>query len=111
MKKFCKFVFVLIPALICLSGCVTGPLGLILGSDEILLAANRPYGKSDYIPCIIWGRNARFASGFEIGTHLRINGRIQSREYTKCYPDGTEETRIAYEVSVSRVEEIGKTEE
>ena len=87
--------------------------GTPLGREitEILLAANRPYGKSDYIPCIIWGRNARFASGFEVGTHLMINGRIQSREYTKCYPDGTEETRIAYEVSVSRVEEIGKTEE
>lgn len=87
----------------------TTPLGREIA--DILVAVNRPYGKSDYIPCICWGRNARFASGFEIGTRLRIDGRIQSREYTKKYEDGTAETRIAYEVSANRIEEIAKIEE
>ena len=57
------------------------PLGREIA--DILLAVNRPYGKSDYIPCICWGRNARFASGFEVGGHTQIWGRIQSREYMK----------------------------
>ena len=57
------------------------PLGREIA--DILLAVNRPYGKSDYIPCICWGRNARFASGFEVGGHTQIWGRIQSREYVK----------------------------
>ena len=57
----------------------------LLGREiaDLLLAVNRPYGKSDYIPCISWGRNARFASGFTVGTRVRIWGRVQSREYTK----------------------------
>ena len=50
---------------------------------DLLIAVNRPYGKSDYIPCICWGRNARFVSSFEVGNHIQIWGRIQSREYTK----------------------------
>ena len=50
---------------------------------DLLLAVNRPYGKSDYIPCIAWGRNARYASGFEVGTRVQIWGRVQSKEYTK----------------------------
>ena len=54
---------------------------------DLLLAVNRPYGKSDYIPCISWGRNARFASGFTVGTRVRIWGRVQSREYTKSSRD------------------------
>ena len=54
---------------------------------DILLAVNRPYGKSDYIPCIAWGRNARYASGFAVGTRVCIWGRVQSREYTKKLSD------------------------
>lgn len=77
---------------------------------DILVAVNRPYGKSDYIPCICWGRNARFISEAELGTHIKINGRIQSREYTKKFEDGTEEVRTAYEVSISRVDVIRESE-
>lgn len=57
------------------------PLGREIA--DLLLAVNRPYGKSDYIPCICWGRNARFASAFEVGEHVQVMGRIQSREYMK----------------------------
>lgn len=71
---------------------------------DILVAVNRPYGKSDYIPCIAWGRNARFAGGLEVGEHIQIQGRFQSREYTKKISDSEVETRIAYEVSVSRID-------
>ena len=59
---------------------------------DILLAVNRKYGKSDYIPCIAWGRNARLASGLGVGTRLQIDGRIQSREYQKQIEDGVYET-------------------
>ena len=72
---------------------------------DILLAVNRAYGKSDYIPCIVWGRDARWVESFGVGTRIKITGRIQSREYTKKISDTDKETRIAYEVSVSRVEE------
>lgn len=78
------------------------PLGREIA--DVLLAVNRSYGKSDYIPCICWGRNARFASGFEVGSHIRMNGRIQSREYVKKLENEETERRIAYEVSVSKVE-------
>lgn len=71
---------------------------------DILVAVNRPYGKSDYIPCIAWGRNARFTGGLEVGEHIQIQGRFQSREYTKKISDIEVETRIAYEVSVSRID-------
>lgn len=71
---------------------------------DILVAVNRPYGKSDYIPCIAWGRNARFAGGLEVGEHIQIQGRFQSREYTKRISDSEVETRTAYEVSVSRID-------
>lgn len=70
---------------------------------DILVAVNRPYGKSDYIPCIAWGRNARFAGGLEVGEHIQIQGRFQSREYTKKISDNEIETRVAYEVSVSKI--------
>lgn len=70
---------------------------------DILVAVNRPYGKSDYIPCIAWGRNARFAGGLEAGEHIQIQGRFQSREYTKKISDNEIETRVAYEVSVSKI--------
>lgn len=80
------------------------PLGREIA--DLLIAVNRSYGKSDYIPCICWGRNARFASGFEVGTHVEIWGRIQSREYVKKIDETMTEKRIAYEVSVSKVERI-----
>ena len=78
------------------------PLGREIA--DLLLAVNRPYGKSDYIPCICWGRNARYASGFEVGEHVQLLGRIQSREYVKRSSDTETEKRIAYEVSVSKLE-------
>ncbi len=73
---------------------------------DLLLAINRPYGKSDYIPCICWGRNARYASGFNVGDRCVVQGRIQSREYTKKLEDGSEEVRVAYEVSIAKVEVV-----
>ena len=78
------------------------PLGREIA--DVLLAVNRPYGKSDYIPCICWGRNARFAEGFRVGEHIQIWGRIQSREYQKKLSETEFEKRIAYEVSVSKLE-------
>ncbi len=78
------------------------PLGREIA--DLLVAVNRPYGKSDYIPCIAWGRNARFASGFTVGTRLMIWGRVQSREYTKKLSETECEKRTAYEVSVSKLE-------
>lgn len=85
------------------------PLGREI--TDILLAVNRQYGKSDYMPCIAWGRNARFASGLEVGTRLQIDGRIQSREYQKRISDDEYKTRVAYEVSVSKLETVEETEE
>ena len=78
------------------------PLGREIA--DLLIAVNRSYGKSDYIPCICWGRNARFASGFEVGSHIQVLGRIQSREYVKRISEEETEHRIAYEVSVSKVD-------
>lgn len=78
------------------------PLGREIA--DLLIAVNRPYGKSDYIPCICWGRNARFASSFEVGTRCAIWGRIQSREYMKKISEETAEKRIAYEVSVNKLD-------
>ena len=71
---------------------------------DVLVAVNRPYGKSDYIPCIAWGRNARFAGGLEVGSHLQVSGRVQSREYTKKIGEDEVERRVAYEVSVSKID-------
>ena len=78
------------------------PLGREIA--DLLLAVNRPYGKSDYIPCIAWGRNARYASGFTVGSRVRVWGRVQSREYTKKLSETQCEKRVAYEVSVSKLE-------
>ena len=78
------------------------PLGREIA--DVLLAVNRSYGKSDYIPCICWGRNARFASGFTVGCHIQIVGRVQSREYVKRISEEEVEHRVAYEVSVSKVD-------
>ena len=80
------------------------PLGREIA--DLLLAVNRPYGKSDYIPCICWGRNARFASNFEVGSRCAIWGRIQSREYMKKLSEDQLERRVAYEVSVSKLEMV-----
>lgn len=82
------------------------PLGREIA--DVLLAVNRPYGKSDYIPCICWGRNARFADKFEVGSHIQIWGRIQSREYQKKITEDQYEKRVAYEVSVSKLEYIAE---
>lgn len=78
------------------------PLGREIA--DLLVAVNRSYGKSDYIPCICWGRNARFASGFEVGGHVQVWGRIQSREYVKKISEDEIEKRTAYEVSVSKID-------
>lgn len=85
------------------------PLGREI--TDIFLAVNRFYKKSDYIPCIAWGRNAGFASTLEIGTRLRIVGRIQSREYRKKISDDETETRVAYEVSIQKMEVIENGQE
>ena len=78
------------------------PLGREIA--DMLVAVNRPYGKSDYIPCICWGRNARFSSTFEVGGHVQVWGRIQSRDYMKKLDGDITEKRTAYEVSVSKLE-------
>ena len=80
------------------------PLGREIA--DLLIAVNRPYGKSDYIPCICWGRNARFASGFTVGGHAQVWGRIQSREYMKKINEDEAVKRVAYEVSVSKLEYV-----
>lgn len=99
------------PNQICLNGFVcrkpmyrTTPFGREIA--DILLAVNRAYNKSDYIPCIAWGRNARFAGSFEIGDNIRVWGRIQSRLYQKKISDDEMEERIAYEISVSKMEVV-----
>lgn len=77
---------------------------------DILLAVNRPYGKSSYIPCIAWGRTARYSGNLRIGQHIKITGRFQSREYNKVLEDGNSETRTAYEVSVFKLEVLEDAE-
>ena len=71
---------------------------------DILLAVNRAYNKSDYIPTIAWGRTARFCQNLEVGTKVKLVGRVQSRMYEKKYEDGTVENRVAYEVSIGSLE-------
>lgn len=80
----------------------TTPLGREI--TDILLAVNRPYGKSDYIPCICWSRNARYAENLNTGEHICVTGRIQSRKYVKKLDEHHTEDRTAYEVSVSILE-------
>ncbi len=77
---------------------------------DLLLAVNRAYNKSDYIPSIAWGRNARFCQNLEVGTQVKIVGRVQSRTYEKKFEDGTSETRVAYEVSIGSLEVIDTEE-
>jgi len=71
---------------------------------DMLIAVNRAFGKSDYIPCIVWGRNARYAAGQEVGDKLALFGRVQSRAYQKTLPSGETISRTAYEVSAARLE-------
>ena len=82
------------------------PLGREIA--DILIAVNRPYGKSDYIPGIAWGRNARFAQNLQNGTHLEIQGRLQSRVYNKRISETETEEHVAYEVSISKLDVIDK---
>lgn len=79
-----------------------------LGRDiaDLLLAVNRPYGKSDYIPCIAWGRNASYVSTLNVGERIILLGRVQSRKYQKKRSETEVEERTAYEVSISRLEVI-----
>lgn len=70
---------------------------------DILIAVNRAYNKSDYIPCIAWGRNARYIKNAVVGERVKLSGRIQSRDYQKQMPDGRMITRTAYEVSVNKI--------
>jgi len=77
---------------------------------DILLAVNRAYNKSDYIPCIAWGRNARFVKNLPVGTKLNIEGRIQSRIYQKKLSDDEIVNKTAYEISISKIDIIEKEE-
>ena len=79
--------------------------------SDLLLAVNRAYNKSDYIPCIAWGRNARFCENIPVGTEVKIVGRVQSRTYEKKYEDGRVETKVAYEVSVSSLEVVNEDDD
>jgi single-stranded DNA-binding protein len=72
--------------------------------SDMLVAVNRNYGKSDYIPCIAWGRNAKFAGSLEVGSNVQLWGRIQSRTYLKKLENDETEERTAYEVSLSKIE-------
>lgn len=97
------------PNQICLNGYVCKPpvyRKTPFGREiaDVLLAVNRSYNKSDYIPCIIWGRNAKFASGLEVGNNIKINGRMQSRNYQKKLENGDILEKVAYEISVSKLE-------
>lgn len=71
---------------------------------DLLIAVNRAYNKSDYMPCIAWGRNARFSSDLEVGTNIKIWGRIQSREYQKKISEEETITKTAFEISISKME-------
>lgn len=85
------------------------PLGREIA--DLTIASNRPYGKSDYIPCIVWGRNALIASDIPVGAKVRIYGRLQSREYVKMLDDETREIKVAYELSASSLEILKEREE
>lgn len=78
---------------------------------DILLAVNRAYSKSDYIPCIAWGRTARFCENMPVGTEIKLVGRVQSRKYEKKYEDGRVESKTAYEVSIASLEVVNKEDD
>ncbi|MDE6210875.1 MAG: single-stranded DNA-binding protein [Clostridia bacterium] len=75
---------------------------------DVLIAVNRAYNKSDYIPCIMWGRNARFVQNMKVSEKLTVVGRIQSRTYVKNLGEDKSEERVAYEVSVSKINPIDR---
>ena len=85
----------------------TSPLGRQI--CDLMVAVNRRYNKSDYIPCIAWGRNAGYGGSLEVGTKIAIEGRIQSREYNKKDEEGNVTVKTAYEVSITRIEKIDAT--
>ena len=78
--------------------------------SDVLLAVNRSYNKSDYLPCIAWGRNARFVKDFSVGDKVNVSGRIQSREYQKKVGDNVF-TKTAYEISLSKIELVKEVNE
>ena len=82
------------------------PLGREI--TDLLVAINRPYNKSDYIPSIVWGRNAKFAKSLQIGDRIQMWGRVQSREYEKKTEDGGVFKKVAYEVSISKIKKISE---
>lgn len=79
--------------------------------SDLLIAVNRAYNKSDYIPCIAWGRNAKYCETFNVSDKVRIYGRVQSREYEKKLENGEVEKKVAYEISVSKLELVKEEEE
>jgi len=79
--------------------------------SDLLVAVNRAYNKSDYIPCIAWGRNAKYCESFMVGEKIKVYGRVQSREYEKKQEDGSVEKKVAYEISVSKLEKAEEVEE
>lgn len=84
------------------------PLGREI--TDVIFAVNRVYAKTDYVPSVFWGRSAKFISYLDVGTRIKAVGRLQSREYVKKHEDGTEETKTAYEFSVSTFEVIEEEE-
>ncbi len=74
--------------------------------SDILLAVNRSYNKSDYIPCISWGRNAKFCEQLEVGANVKINGRLQSRTYQKKLSETETLEKVAYEISITKIEQV-----
>ncbi len=77
---------------------------------DVLLAVNRAYNKSDYIPTIAWGRNSRFCQTLNVGDNIKVWGRLQSREYQKKVSENEVVKKIAYEVSISKMERAHKEE-
>lgn len=82
------------------------PLGREI--TDLLVAINRPYNKSDYIPSIVWGRNAKFAKGLKVGDRVQMWGRVQSRAYEKKTDDGSVIKKVAYEVSISKIKKTSE---
>lgn len=80
------------------------PLGREI--TDLYIAVNRPYGKTYYIPCIVWDRNAKYASSLNVGTLVMAEGRLQNREYAKRHDDGSFEIRTAYEVSIGKIKTV-----
>ena len=85
------------------------PLGREI--TDLLVAINRPYNKSDYIPSIVWGRNAKFAKNLHVGDRIQMWGRVQSRTYDKKIESGDSIKKVAYEVSVSKIKKVEMEEE